>query len=176
MTVCPSRATLDAMALRIWLSASVAVICVAGFGACDDVGDDGDSTDATGEDPNELCGDPAGYDEFSVGLAKTGEQMTVTFVDAQPAPPIRDFNTWTLMVTGADGEPLSVMAWEVFPWMPDHGHGSPTPTVVEEGEEDGQYVLDPVNLFMAGKWTIDLTATLPDEQGTDTVQFAFCVR
>lgn len=133
---------------------------------------DGDGDD----DKEELCGTADLYDEFSVGLAKTGEKVTVSFVDARPAPPIRDYNTWTMLVEDAEGEPIEGVEWELFPWMPDHGHGSPTPISVKEGENAGEYVLDPVDLFMAGRWTIDMTLALPDDGGQDAVQFAFCIQ
>ena len=59
--------------------------------------------------------------------------------------------------------------------MPDHGHGTPTPVVVSATGEPGEYELDPVNLFMAGLWTIDLVLAMPEGDDEDTVQFAFCI-
>jgi hypothetical protein len=152
----------------------VSAVFAAGL-ACDTEGPDEGGDEGT--DPKEeLCGPTDLYDDFVVGLEKTGDKVTVSFVDAQPAPPIRDFNTWTLAVHDLDGNPVEGADWELFPWMPDHGHGSPTPIVVTESETPGEYVLDPVDLFMAGRWTITMTLSLPDDGGEDEVEFAFCIQ
>lgn len=137
--------------------------------ACDD-----QAGDEEGDPIEELCGDASRYDEFAVGLSHRGESLTVRFVRADPAPPIRGPNTWTMAVESATGDAVEIEGWQVRPWMPDHGHGSGIPVVVSEGETSGQYVLDPVDLHMAGLWTIDLVME-PVKGDEDTVQFAFCI-
>jgi hypothetical protein len=52
--------------------------------------------------------------------------------------------------------------------MPDHAHGSPQPVVVTE-MGDGEYKLDPVNLFMAGYWEVTISAE------DDDIVFPLCV-
>ena len=146
--------------------------------ACDtSSGGASDSGDATGGSTGMASpceGDMRG-DDYAVGLAKTTDERTVTFVDASPAPPAKGDNTWTLRVTDTSGAPLPGLTMEVGTWMPDHGHGSPiVPTVTEDGEP-GTYVIDPLNFFMAGLW--EITITLSDPSGgasTDTV-FRFCI-
>lgn len=173
MTCSHTRPTLMRVKLRrTALIAGLFSICMVGCDKADDGDGNGDGDDGTMESP---CGDIDRADEFGVGLSKTGEMFTVTFMDATPAPPIRDFNTWTLKVEDGDGDPVDELEWEVFPWMPDHGHGTPTPVVVSPTGEPGEYELDPLNLFMAGLWTIDLVLAMPEDGGEDTVQFAFCI-
>lgn len=156
------------------LALAGAVVVGLGCDSDDPMGDDGGDGDGDG-DKEELCGPADLYDDFVVGLEKKGELVTVSFVDAKPAPPIRDINTWTMSVHDVAGDPLDDLEWQLKPWMPDHGHGSPTPITITAGENPGEYVLDPVDLFMAGRWTIDMTVSLPDGGGEDTVQFAFCI-
>ena len=118
-------------------------------------------------------------DEFVAGLSKAGAAGTLNFtlVSAVPAPPARGDNTWVLQVNamsaGVVGAPVSGATLEVTPFMPDHAHGTPLSVEITPEATDGQYKLEPVNMWMPGLWetTIDATA------GTDTdrVVFRFCI-
>jgi hypothetical protein len=61
----------------------------------------------------------------------------------------------------------------VKPWMPDHGHGTSAQALVTPSATTGQYVIDPLYLFMAGYWTVTLTIT--SGSVTDTVVFSLCL-
>ena len=102
-----------------------------------------------------------------------GTGSSVTIVDAMPAVPARGDNTWTVRIADAAGAPEEGMVVDLRPWMPDHGHGSP----VEEEVTDlgaGEYEATPLNLFMAGFWTVTFDVT--DAEGTtDSVVFNVCV-
>lgn len=141
------------------------------LGACEpsDGEDGGDSDDGMAS----FCETDDRADAFSVDLSKMGEHTRVQIVEAVPAQPARGDNTWTVMVTDAGGAPMEGMAVDVKPWMPDHGHGSP----VEEEVTDlgaGEYEATPLNLFMAGFWTVTFDVT--DAEGaTDSVVFNVCV-
>lgn len=113
-------------------------------------------------------------DEFMIGLRKTGEQLSVTFVAADPAPPIKGDNTWTVAITDPSDQPLAdANITAVTPWMPDHGHGTPIEAVVSAGDNPGEFVITPINLFMSGLWEV----TLDVEVGgaSEAIVFAFCV-
>lgn len=159
----------------------LALISAAFLVACDDGGggEDGGTT-GTIEDP---CANDDRGDEYAVGLSRTGEMgnVTLTFVDASPAPPRKGDNRWVIEVTSAsDGSPIDDATFTVTPFMPDHGHGTPVPVGVEHAPNPpGTWIFDPVNLMMAGLWeiTFDVEATDPTTQTTvsDTLVFRFCV-
>ena len=114
-------------------------------------------------------------DDYFVGFQRSGSVVTVEFVDANPAPPARGDNRWEILVTDAASTPLEDLELEVVPFMVAHGHG--TPVEVEVTPVDGapgHYILDPVNMFMAGIWDVTMTFTLPDATQDETV-FKFCV-
>lgn len=113
-------------------------------------------------------------DEYALGLRHAGAWATVEFVGADPAPPQRGDNTWTVRVLDAQGGQRDDVAIDVDPFMPDHGHGSTIRCDVEPGTEPGTYVLAPVNLFMPGLWEVTLHLAVADAP-PDEVMFAFCV-
>ena len=110
-------------------------------------------------------------DEFVVGLAKTGQQVTFTLLSASPAPPARGDNTFVLQLDTANG-PLSNASMRVTPFMPDHGHGTAIPVGIQPLPEAGQYELAPVNLWMPALWEITLSVT---SAPTDSAVFRFCI-
>ena len=150
--------------------------------ACDtEGGDGGGGTTGTIEDP---CANDDRGDDYAVGLSRTGDagQITLTFVDAMPAPPRKGDNRWILKATwAADGAPIDDATFTVTPFMPDHGHGTPVPVGVEHlPNPRGTWAFDPLNLMMAGLWeiTFDIEAPSPSGDGTnvsDSVVFRFCV-
>ena len=114
-------------------------------------------------------------DTFSVGLSRTGQSATVTFVDAMPAPPSKGDNIWHVSVTDEAGMPISDVEIEAIPFMPDHGHGTPVASFTEVvPDAEGEYMLKDVNMFMAGLWEVELLLTMPDET-EDSVVFSFCI-
>lgn len=114
-------------------------------------------------------------DTFSAGLQKSGKagKLTVTLESADPAPPQKGDNRWTIRVTDPAGAPISDASVAVTPFMPEHGHGTSVQAVVTP-KGDGRYELFPVNFLMPGKWEITLDVGLPGGQG-DSVVYAFCV-
>jgi hypothetical protein len=142
----------------------------------DDANDDDESDDSTADDTAAAvdCSTETRADTYMLGLSKTGEQVRVSFVDAMPAPPARGDNIWTLEVMDLNDVPMDGMAVEATPFMPDHQHGTTVVATVTAGQNPGQYVAEPVNLFMAGLWEVTLDFTLPD-MTTDSVVFRFCV-
>lgn len=126
----------------------------------------------TGEDSD--CAAETRDDDFSIGLAKSGEMVNATFVSADPAPPIKGNNTWVIDFTDMDGQPLDDLGIVVIPMMPDHGHGTPVEAVVTPLETPGQYEITPVNLFMTGYWEVNMELTLSGGE-QDVLMFGFCV-
>jgi hypothetical protein len=83
-----------------------------------------------------------------------GRVAELSFIEGTPTRPIVGNNSWLFLLT-VDGEPASNVASSiaVTPFMPDHGHGTPTAVGVTEGEP-GQYSFEPVHTRMAGFWEI----------------------
>ena len=133
---------------------------------------EGSATDTHGEEGD--CAAEDRDDEFSVGLSKSGELVTATFVSATPAPPIKGDNAWVLDFADLSGEPLEELDIVVIPMMPDHGHGTPVEAVVTPTEVAGQYEVTPVNMFMTGYGEVHLELTLAGGE-QDTLMFGFCV-
>lgn len=143
-----------------------------------DLHDGGGSCQAPHEDepievPAGVCDDETRDDTYVLGLAKQGTWADVAFVDALPAPPSRGDNRWTIRVTDTSGTALPELDIEVDPFMPDHFHGTSIRCEVIESETPGEYVLEPLNLFMPGVW--EVTVLLRDAEREDEVVFTFCV-
>ena len=148
---------------RVVLASSLALVaCSSGGG--DNTGDDA-TYDCTMEDRD---------DDFVVGLEKVGAAgVHFKLMESVPAPPSRGDNMWRVQVIGTTGAGLTGMGLEVVPFMPDHRHGtSIVPTITESTTVTGEYVADPVNLWMPGLWqTTVRTTTAP----VDSVIFSFCI-
>lgn len=146
----------------------VVLIAMLGASACDD----GQTDDANDDAEVPFCESDDRADAFMVDLRKSGERTTVSIVAASPAEPVRGDNTWTLRLTDTSGTPMEGTTVEAKPWMPDHGHGSPVETHITD-LGGGEYELAPLNLFMAGLWTVTFEVTSDGE--TDEVVFSVCV-
>lgn len=128
--------------------------------------------------PKNICDDEERADDYRLGLSASGSIFTATFVDAMPAPPDKGDNRWEIALSDASGTPVEGAEITVLPFMPDHGHGTSVMAEVSPGEAPGLYILDPVNLHMAGLWEIRLSISLDLEGGEvseDSVLFSFCV-
>lgn len=131
-------------------------------------------------DPEEVdCTKVTGTDTFVVGLEKPGEAGLLNFqlMSAEPAPPARDDNTWTVQVNqlnaGVVGAPIDDATLNVTPFMPEHQHGSPIRVQVSAAGAPGQYTLSPVNLWMPGVWETTIRAT--SGTTTDSAVYRFCI-
>jgi hypothetical protein len=121
------------------------------------------------------CSRIRGTDTYRPGLERSGPAgYTVTLVDAQPAPPARGNNAWRIRVLKPNRTPARGANLSVDTWMPDHGHGSPITASVTAGAAAGEYVLDPVSLFMPGTWEVTITIRSGATE-VDAVTFTFCI-
>jgi hypothetical protein len=125
------------------------------------------------------CLDDPRVDTYTASLQKEGARGVLTFelVSSEPAPPAKGPNTFELVVTGADGVPLSGnLGVELL--MPDHGHGTQVPPVVTFDAESSSYDVRPVYLFMPGVWRVELDyyGDAPvDAEPVDHATFFFCI-
>ncbi len=138
-------------------------------------GSDGGSEPGNGPDGTQAPVCSGAGKGIAVGLSQLGDEGLATFelVAANPAPPEQFDNTWTVKVSDSGGMPVAGAVTFADTWMPDHGHASPKAITTTE-LADGEYVLEPVNLFMPGLWEITVNAELSDGTVEKTV-FSFCL-
>jgi hypothetical protein len=82
-------------------------------------------------------------------------------VRTSPQPPTQGTNDVELTVTSTtDGHPVDGLSVAAGLWMAAMNHGSSTiPTIAAEG--DGKYLVQGLDLFMAGHWQLRVTFTGP---------------
>jgi YtkA-like len=136
----------------------------------------GSGGDGTGGSEASICDTDPRAMIYSSGLTQTSMDGTVkaTFSSANPAPPAKGENDWTVTLMDAHGSPMSGAALTVKPWMPDHGHGSSVVPTITPGSAAGSYQLENLDLFMPGIWQVTLTIT-PTGGTVETVVFSFCI-
>jgi YtkA-like len=102
-----------------------------------------------------------------------GRVAHLALIAAEPPRPIVGNNTWSFTLR-VDEEPLegAASATTVTPFMPDHGHGTPTEVVVTE-IEPGVYRFAPVHTRMAGYWEIGVDVST--ERMHAHFEFGVCV-
>lgn len=167
---------LSSVALHLCVSVAFAV----GVAGCDsEADDDSGAADAATNDESEDDGPQTSRacegetrDDFALGTERSGERLTLSVMDAMPADPIRGDNVWTLSIRDEADAPMDATI-SVQPWMPDHGHGTPVQAEVTD-LGDGEYEIQPLNLFMAGLWEVHFELELTDGS-TDEVVFHACV-
>jgi hypothetical protein len=133
------------------------------------VADDGSNTFAG------CVGDPRG-DVFAQGMTKMGfgSRLQLRLLSAQPGPPIKGTNTWTVEVDDPTGAAQAGAIVKVSTYMPDHGHSSPVAAVATAQAAPGQFQVTPLYFFMAGLWQISLDVTT-SAGVNDVAMFSFCV-
>jgi len=98
--------------------------------------------------------------------------LSNTFTDASGTTKdeafVKGIDVWSVQTDLASTmAPMDGLAISVAPYMPDHLHGT-TPVGVMPVGSDGKYTFSPVNLYMAGYWTVTLTITdTPPAADTD---------
>ncbi len=136
----------------------------------DDAGQAADAADAS------AC---AGYsgtvDSYSANLQKLGSAGQIQFVlaTAQPAPPVKGNNTWTLKLLDAAGAPIQNATFTTIKtWMPMMRHGSSI-APRQAANADGTYSISSLYLIMDGIWQVTFTAQSGSMK--DTAMYTFCV-
>ena len=95
----------------------------------------------------------------------------VTIMSATPSVVQQGLNEWVVSVADSQGQPVNGTVTESA-LMPDHNHGSPTPSTVT-AKGNGQYDISGINLSMRGVWIITINITVGTL--TDSATFTFCV-
>ncbi len=164
--------------LRLAPLALACVLVTLAVAACSSSSDDGGSSGASGTSgtsgTTSACATDTRKDIYTAGLAKqTSGALSVKLMDATPAPPAKQSNALTFVVTDAAGKPVDGATVSVTPFMPDHGHGSSVkPTITPMG--GGTYDVTNVYLPMPGLWRLTVTVQMPNVAAQD-VAFSFCI-
>ena len=124
-------------------------------------------------DTTELgCDAETRAEPFTAGMAKTGGKgLSVALMNADPAPPARYNNRWTLQGRDSSGNAIEGASLKVVGRMPDHPHSCPRQSIVTD-QGGGMYDADPVSLGMAGFWVIKVY--VQSASVSDSVEFKFC--
>jgi hypothetical protein len=82
---------------------------------------------------------------------------------SSPQPPEQGTNHFEAFIVRSESyAPVTGLEIEVEPWMPAHGHGSPSePSVEELGQ--GRYLIRDVAFNMAGEWELTIRTRGPVE-------------
>jgi hypothetical protein len=162
---------------RLLLATTLATALVAGTGCSGSNGNDGSTGGTSGAvmTTSAACAADNRKDIYTAGLSKptaTGG-LSITLMEATPAPPQKQSNALVLQVIDAAGKPVDGATLSVTPFMPDHGHGSSVkPTVMPMG--GGVYDVSNVYLPMPGLWRLTVTVQMPNVAAEDAA-FQFCI-
>jgi hypothetical protein len=96
----------------------------------------------------------------------------VVVVEGDPTNADKGDNAWTVEVRDASNTARSDVSLHALPYMPDHGHGAPTPPVVEALGQ-GRYRVRALDFVMPGRWTV--TLTIDDGRASDRAVVTACV-
>jgi hypothetical protein len=158
------------MMLRLPLLAALPCLLVAGCGDDDHGGHD---TDAAIDCSMETRATP-----YMAGMMEEGATVKVKLLQSDPAPPQRGDNVFTIQVLDASDQPMDGLTitmdsnQDIF--MVDHGHGTPKQPVITPVGSNGEYTLDPINLWMPGYW--EITPHISDGAGLDDqATFKLCI-
>jgi hypothetical protein len=183
------RTTVRASVLCV-LTAGLAI----GVGGCAGGDDDASNGDDTVAPTEEEVRCPDNIPEFfagdTSGMEVMGDNMEIKarLIAADPAPPQRFRNDWTVELMTPDGAPLEdAEIVKACAFMPVHGHGL-GPRAITPGDGPGRFNLEGLNLSMRGPWEVQLaveSASVPaataratncdTAQGTDYLAFSICV-
>lgn len=144
---------------------------VATGGMADATGGHEQATGGTDTSTAANCGLP----DFALDVEAEGQSFKVKLLAADPAPPVKFYNDWTVEITDLEGNPVTEStAFEVKPFMPAHGHGATmAPVVTAVDGEPGQFLISPVYMWMGGKWDIYFKA--PGENDSDAATLYACI-
>lgn len=130
--------------------------------------------DAPEPDALRVCDLEERDDDYVAGMSKVGANgYRFTLVTSTPAPAGKGVYTWEVQVHDPASQPFDAPMLTVFPFMPDHHHGTSAATITPM--TNGMYTISALDLFMTGYWTIRLGVRDVSSVELDFARFAFCV-
>jgi YtkA-like len=126
----------------------------------------------------ECASDPR-VQTYTANLEKMGvlNKVRFTLTAADPAPPRRGLNDWTLHVADPSGAAISQMNVTISGTMPDHQHGWSSTPVVTQGADGMTVTFGKIYFSMAGVWAVTFEVHTQGGGDTmvDTATFTFCI-
>lgn len=118
--------------------------------------------------------DPRAH-SLSLGMTIEGDDQGGYLVIESMAPtaPERFGNLWSVLIQNSAGVAIEGASIEVFPFMPDHGHGTPQPPEARSIGDPGRFELGPFDLWMPGIW--ELHWTIAHESASFTALLVVCI-
>ena len=159
-----------------WAIFSATVLYIL-LGSCSSASDEPIQEDSIGTtaEVGPLCSD---VDLYADGLEKTGPNgLIFRILRSDLNPPDRGLNTFYVELL-QEGRKTGEYRLVAEPIMPLHGHGTFPTTFEASADETSQYKLGPMDLFMSGRWEIQIDAFEIDGEtadAADAVTFAFCL-
>ena len=81
--------------------------------------------------PPGFCADEDRDDDYVAGMVKVGANgYSVVLVTSEPAPDPKGNYDWNIRVLDPAMAPVDNLTIKVFPFMPDHGHGTSVQAVI----------------------------------------------
>jgi hypothetical protein len=114
---------------------------------------------------------------FELGTEAIGLSRLVSsrLVAADPAPPERYLNDWTLDFFDDEGTPIEdIQITMARSFMPTHGHDGTFAPTVTKLSEPGRFEVAKLNLWMRGPWLVQLNVSSP-QVGDDYIEFSVCI-
>lgn len=179
-----ARRRLHRRGADVWLPLLLA-LCASSLSACSDEADSGEAGAGEGSsgggnvpdgdaEPSASSECASAGEDFMLGMSKTTPSgaLTVAIVAAEPAPPLKGANSWTVQLSGESGEPITGATVSFSGWMPLHRHGlTALPLILELA--GGRYEIEPIILFMPQLWELSVAVARGDQ--TEQVTFDICV-
>ena len=159
----------------------LAAVLALGCSSSDDDKSSNDDAAATGTPGEQFqCSSDPRVETYVANLEKKGVLGRAAFVitSADPAPPRRGLNAWTLHVM-ENGAPIAGAELTVSGMMPDHQHGWSTAPTITKGGDGMTFTIEKMNLMMGGVWTVTFEAQTKGSDGSattvDRATFTFCI-
>ena len=112
----------------------------------------------------------------TIGMQTTGRAglYMAEVADLSPAPPQKFRNDWKVRLLDASGEPVpSANITKAEPYMVPHDHNGLFEPEISAGEEDGEFAVDNLNMWMGGPWEVRLW--VDGDAGEDYLVFDVCI-
>ncbi len=138
---------------------------------------------ATGDDTSAKfqCSSDPRVQTYVANIETPGMLGRARFVltSADPAPPRRGLNAWTLHVVDTNGAAIPEAEITVSGVMPDHQHGWSTVPTITKSDDGMTFTVEKMNLSMGGVWSVTFELQTKNADGSanpvDRATFTFCI-
>lgn len=165
------------LASLVFLPAALTLGC----SSDDHDGHEQSSSGTSGSAETFQCSSDPRVETYVANLEKPGMLGRATFklASADPAPPRKGMNAWTLHIVDKAGAAIPDADVTVSGMMPDHQHGWSTVPTITKGADGMTFTFEKMYLSMGGVWTVTFEVQTKGSDGNATVvdhaTFTFCI-